>query len=79
MPLQELIHIRLIHPGKAARRQRRQHVRMGPPARLSAKWEGMAWPSARAHSHVLSALPAGSFPGVDESDVYEFLERHDQA
>jgi XRE family transcriptional regulator, fatty acid utilization regulator len=50
-----------------------------PPAQLAAKWEGMAWPSARAHSHVLSALPAGSFPGVDESDVYEFLERHDQA
>jgi predicted transcriptional regulator/DNA-binding XRE family transcriptional regulator len=50
-----------------------------PPTGLAAKWEGMAWPSARAHSHVLSALPAGSFPGVDESDVYEFLERHDQA
>jgi hypothetical protein len=38
----------------------------------------MAWPSARAHSHILSALPTGSFPGVDETDVYEFLERHDQ-
>ncbi|HLH59694.1 MAG TPA: XRE family transcriptional regulator, partial [Streptosporangiaceae bacterium] len=48
-----------------------------PPAALATRWEGMAWPSARAHSHVLSALPAGSFPGVDEADVYEFLERHD--
>jgi predicted transcriptional regulator/DNA-binding XRE family transcriptional regulator len=47
-----------------------------PPAALAARWAGNAWPSARAHSHVLSALPAGSFPGVDESDVYEFLERH---
>ncbi|HYZ56288.1 MAG TPA: helix-turn-helix domain-containing protein [Streptosporangiaceae bacterium] len=47
-----------------------------PPAELAARWEGMAWPSARAHSHVLSALPAGSFPGVDEADVYEFLDRH---
>jgi transcriptional regulator with XRE-family HTH domain len=47
-----------------------------PPADLAARWEGMAWPSARAHSHVLSALPAGSFPGVDEADVYEFLDRH---
>jgi hypothetical protein len=36
----------------------------------------MAWPSARAHSHVLSALPAGIFPGVDDSDVYEFLDKH---
>ena len=48
-----------------------------PPASLAARWEGMAWPSARAHSHILSALPTGSFPGVDESDVYEFLDRHD--
>lgn len=48
-----------------------------PPAGLAARWEGMAWPSARAHSHILSALPTGSFPGVDESDVYEFLDRHD--
>ena len=48
-----------------------------PPASLATRWEGMAWPSARAHSHILSALPTGSFPGVDESDVYEFLDRHD--
>jgi hypothetical protein len=48
-----------------------------PPAELAARWEGNAWPSARAHSHVLSALPAGGFPGVDESEVYEFLERHE--
>ena len=47
-----------------------------PPAGLASRWEGMAWPSARAHSHILSALPTGSFPGVDESDVYEFLDRH---
>jgi predicted transcriptional regulator/transcriptional regulator with XRE-family HTH domain len=47
-----------------------------PPARLAARWEGMAWPSARAHSHILSALPTGSFPGVDEADVYDFLDRH---
>jgi XRE family transcriptional regulator, fatty acid utilization regulator len=49
-----------------------------PPAGLAARWEGWAWPSARAHSHILSALPAGSFPGVDEADVYEFLTRHER-
>jgi predicted transcriptional regulator/transcriptional regulator with XRE-family HTH domain len=49
-----------------------------PPAALAARWEGMAWPSARAHSHVLLALPAGGFPGVDEADVLEFLERHEK-
>jgi hypothetical protein len=47
-----------------------------PPARLAARWEGLAWPSARAHSHILLALPSGSFPGVDETDVFEFLDRH---
>ncbi len=46
------------------------------PLSLAERWEGMAWPSARAHSHILSALPAGSFPGVDDVDTYEFLERH---
>ena len=47
-----------------------------PPAALAARWQGRAWPSARAHSHVLLALPSGSFPGVDEADVFEFLDRH---
>jgi XRE family transcriptional regulator, fatty acid utilization regulator len=47
-----------------------------PPAVLAERWEGHAWPSARAHSHILSALPAGSFPGVDDVDIYEFLDRH---
>jgi predicted transcriptional regulator/DNA-binding XRE family transcriptional regulator len=46
------------------------------PLALSERWEGNAWPSARAHSHILSALPTGAFPGVDDVDVYEFLDRH---
>jgi hypothetical protein len=46
------------------------------PAALAERWEGMAWPSARAHSHVLSVLPSGAFPGVDDVDIYEFLDRH---
>ena len=49
-----------------------------PPARLAARWDGHAWPSARAHSHILSALPRGSFPGVDEADVYAFLDRNER-
>lgn len=43
---------------------------------LTARWDGYVWPSTKAHSHVLAALPAGSFPGVDITEVYEFLERH---
>ena len=50
-----------------------------PPTALAARWEGMAFPSARAQSDVLSALPAGIYPGVDEADVYEFLDRHSDA
>ncbi len=47
-----------------------------PPTHLAARWQGYAWPNARAHSHLLAALPPGTFPGVDETDVYEFLEAH---
>jgi transcriptional regulator with XRE-family HTH domain/predicted transcriptional regulator len=47
-----------------------------PPAELASKWAGLAWPSARAHSHLLAALPPGTFPGVDSTDVFDFLERH---
>jgi transcriptional regulator with XRE-family HTH domain len=50
-----------------------------PPAALAERWDGQAWPSTRAHSHILSALPAGSFPGVDDADIYEFLDRHAQS
>jgi XRE family transcriptional regulator, fatty acid utilization regulator len=47
-----------------------------PPVELSARWSGRAWPSARAHTHLLAALPPGTFPGVDTTDVYAFLDRH---
>ena len=46
------------------------------PADLAASWAGRAWPSARAHAHLLSTLPPWSFPGVDETDVFAFLEKH---
>lgn len=47
-----------------------------PDAELSSKWAGQAWTSARMHAHILSPLPSGTFPGVDDRDVFEFLERH---
>ncbi len=46
------------------------------PEGLSERWRDSAWPSAKMHAHVLSPLPSGSFPGVDDAEVYEFLERH---
>ncbi|MEN0084910.1 MAG: helix-turn-helix domain-containing protein [Leifsonia sp.] len=50
-----------------------------PPTDLSGRWAGKAWPSARLHAHILSPLPSGSFPGVDDADVYAFLEAHSGA
>lgn len=47
-----------------------------PPAELSAQWAGNAWPSTRANSHLLAAMPQGAFPGVDETEVYTFLAAH---
>lgn len=47
-----------------------------PDERLLERWDGKAWPSARMHAHVLSPLPAGTFPGVDDIEMYEFLSNH---
>jgi transcriptional regulator with XRE-family HTH domain len=47
-----------------------------PPAEMAERWAGHAWPSARAHTHLLAALPPGTFPGVDTTEVYAFLDRH---
>ena len=46
------------------------------PAELQMHWAGQAWPAARAHAHLLSTLPPGAFPGVDEIEVFTFLDRH---
>ncbi|MGH9279044.1 MAG: XRE family transcriptional regulator, partial [Acidimicrobiales bacterium] len=47
-----------------------------PPADLAARWRGRVWPSVRVPGYVIAALPAGSYPGVDFSEVYDFLDRH---
>ncbi|MGO3885225.1 MAG: helix-turn-helix domain-containing protein [Mycetocola sp.] len=47
-----------------------------PSDELSDRWRDRSWPSARLHAHVLAPLPGGTFPGVDDNDVYHFLERH---
>ena len=50
-----------------------------PPDALAARWQGASWPSARVHSALLASLPAGAFPGVDQTEVLEFLDRHSSA
>ena len=52
-----------------------------PPSDAVRRWEGVAWPSARDHSHFVSGLPTdtvvfSAHPGVDLTDVYSFLDRH---
>ncbi|MEN2738221.1 helix-turn-helix domain-containing protein [Microbacterium sp. X-17] len=46
------------------------------PADLEAHWRDNAWPSVRTPRTLLATLPTGAFPGVDTTDVYEFLEAH---
>jgi predicted transcriptional regulator/DNA-binding XRE family transcriptional regulator len=46
------------------------------PAELADAWAPDAWPAARTPTSLLAALPTGSFPGVDETEVYEFLQAH---
>ena len=46
------------------------------PADLEDTWRNQAWPNVRTPRTLLATLPTGSFPGVDTTDVYEFLEAH---
>ena len=47
-----------------------------PDTALAARWSDHSWPSARLHAQILSPLPQGTFPGVDDAEVYAFLDRH---
>ena len=47
-----------------------------PPSDLAARWDGKAWSSARLHAQILNPLPQGTFPGVDDRELYEFLDEH---
>lgn len=47
-----------------------------PDPAASERWAQQAWPSAAVHAQILAPLPTGTFPGVDESEVYAFLDRH---
>ncbi|WP_166870388.1 MULTISPECIES: helix-turn-helix transcriptional regulator [unclassified Salinibacterium] len=47
-----------------------------PSAELTERWHGKAWSSAKLHAHILSPLPSGTFPGVDDQELYQFLDAH---
>ncbi|ODT22688.1 helix-turn-helix transcriptional regulator [Microbacterium sp. SCN 69-37] len=46
------------------------------PAELESQWRDQAWPNVRTPRTLLATLPTGAFPGVDTTDLYEFLEVH---
>ncbi|MFJ6654213.1 helix-turn-helix domain-containing protein [Microbacterium sp. NPDC091313] len=46
------------------------------PADLEQRWRENSWPNVRTPRTLLATLPTGAFPGVDSTDVYEFLEAH---
>jgi XRE family transcriptional regulator, fatty acid utilization regulator len=46
------------------------------PGALADKWADASWPAARTPTSLLAALPTGTFPGVDQTEVYQFLEAH---
>ncbi|WP_184752974.1 helix-turn-helix transcriptional regulator [Microbacterium thalassium] len=46
------------------------------PSDLEASWREQSWPNVRTPRTLLATLPTGAFPGVDTTDVYEFLESH---
>lgn len=47
-----------------------------PPGDLEARWAAQSFPSPRLQSSLLAAVPSGAFTGVDQTEVYEFLETH---
>ncbi|WP_029145834.1 helix-turn-helix transcriptional regulator [Microbacterium luticocti] len=46
------------------------------PAELEQAWRDNAWPNVKTPRTLLATLPTGAFPGVDTTDVYEFLQAH---
>ena len=46
------------------------------PADLESAWRDYAWPNVRTPRTLLATLPTGAFPGVDSTEVYEFLDAH---
>lgn len=47
-----------------------------PPEELTGLWSEHSRPTAIVNSSLLAAMPKGPVPGVDQTDVFEFLENH---
>lgn len=49
-----------------------------PDDGLTERWQGRGWASPRVRTHLFAPLPHGTYPGVDDREMYEFLEAHAQ-
>lgn len=47
-----------------------------PEDGLAEQWGGHAWASPRVRAHIFAPLPHGTYPGVDDRELYEFLDAH---
>ena len=48
-----------------------------PSEHVASRWSGASWASARVHTHIFSPLPHGTYPGIADRELFEFLEAHD--
>lgn len=48
-----------------------------PAEELAEKWAASSWSSVAPNSHVLAAMPVETIPGVDQVEIFEFLERQE--
>lgn len=47
-----------------------------PDDGLTERWKGQGWASPRVRAQLFAPLPQGTYPGVDDRELYEFLEAH---
>ena len=47
-----------------------------PDAVVASRWDGKAWASPRVHAQIFAPLPQGTYPGVDDRELYAFLDAH---
>lgn len=47
-----------------------------PEDGLAERWIGSSWASPRVRPYLFAPLPHGTYPGIDDRELHEFLEAH---
>lgn len=47
-----------------------------PQDGLAERWHGKSWASPRVRPYLFAPLPHGTYPGVDDRELHEFLQAH---